>query len=326
MSEPLLTVEGLAIAINGRTVVSDADFELRRGECLGLVGETGSGKSVTCRAIVGLLDRIGGHATAGSLNFDGIDLRALGERGWRALRGRRIGFIPQSSLSGLDPVMTIGRQLMETLSVLRGDGDERQQAVELLERVQMPRVHQQLDAYPHELSGGMKQRVMIALAIAGQPDVLVADEPTTALDVTVQREILDLLTELRIQSKMALVLVTHDLGVVSAVSNHVAVMYAGATVERGATGDVIEHPVHPYTQALVAARPSLIAAGTRLNAVPGHPPDPHDWPDGCRFAPRCPVAIDECRAAFPSIRTLAPDRRIRCVRVGDAPVVAELLT
>ena len=323
MEKPLLSVEGLAIAINGRTVVSDVDFELRRGECLGLVGETGSGKSVTCRAVIGLLDRIGGSVTRGALRFDGMDLRSIGERRWRTLRGRRIGFIPQSSLSGLDPVMTVGRQLMETLSVLRGEGSERRQAIELLEQVQMPRARQLIDAYPHELSGGMKQRVMIALAIAGQPDVLVADEPTTALDVTVQREILDLLTQLRIQSQMGLILVTHDLGVISAVSNRVVVMYAGATVETGTTSNVLERPLHPYTQALLAARPSLIAAGTRLNAVPGHPPDPRHWPGGCRFAPRCPVEMPECREAFPSIRVPASGHGVRCVRVADARAAAE---
>jgi len=317
VSEALLTVDGLAVTIGDREVISDVDFQLRRGECLGLVGETGSGKSVTCRALTGLLERIGGRVTRGRLIFDGADLASVPERRWRDLRGRRIGFIPQSSLSGLNPVMTVGRQLMETIGLLRGGADKRMEALELLEQVQMPHPRESFDSYPHELSGGMRQRVMIALGIAGRPDVLVADEPTTALDVTVQREILDLLSDLQEQSQMGLILVTHDLGVVSAVSDRVAIMYAGATVEAGATADVLEQPAHPYTRALLAARPSLLGVGHRLNAIPGHPPDPREWPPGCRFTPRCPLAVAECSASFPSVGVLEKGQRVRCIRSGE---------
>ena len=319
MSEPLLEVSELAVSIGDREIISAADFELARGECLGLVGETGSGKSVTCRALTGLLPRIGGRVTRGRLTFDGLDLAALGDRAWRDLRGRRIGFIPQSSLSGLDPVMTVGKQLIETVGLLRHDADKREDALELLEQVQMPHPRDAFDSYPHELSGGMRQRVMIALGIAGRPDILVADEPTTALDVTVQREILDLLAGLRERFRMALILVTHDLGVVSAVSDRVAIMYAGATVETGATSTVLEQPAHPYTRALLAARPGALGAGRRLSAIPGHPPDPREWPAGCRFAPRCPLAIAECVEAFPPVDVLDTGQHVRCIRAGVPP-------
>jgi oligopeptide/dipeptide ABC transporter ATP-binding protein len=316
VSETLLSVDGLAVAIGNLEIVSNVDFQLRRGECLGLVGETGSGKSVTCRALMGLLGRIGGRVTRGEVLFDGLDLASISERHWRSLRGRHIGFIPQSSLSGLDPVMTVGRQLVETIRHLRGGGGGRAAALELLEQVQMPHARDALDSYPHQLSGGMRQRVMIALGIAGRPDILVADEPTTALDVTVQREILDLLADLQAQSQMALILVTHDLGVVSAVSDQVAIMYAGATVEAGATTDVLERPAHPYTEALLAARPSLLGVGHRLSAIRGYPPDPREWPPGCRFAPRCPRAIPDCDARLPAVRVLETSQRVRCIRAS----------
>ena len=317
MTEPLLSVEGLAIVIGDREVVSNVQFELGAGECLGLVGETGSGKSVTCRALTGMLGRIGGRVTRGDVRLAGLNLGTLDESGWRRLRGRRIGFIPQSSLSGLNPVITIGRQLVETVKHLRSSTNARADAIELLERVQMPHAREVFDFHPHELSGGMRQRVMIALGIAGAPEILVADEPTTALDVTVQREILDLLLELRQQSGMALILVSHDLGVVSAVSDQAAVMYAGITVEVGPTSEVVERPFHPYTRALLAARPVLAGTGRRLSAIGGHPPDPGDWAPGCRFAPRCPSVLAPCAAQVPSALPLVPGRRVSCIRAAE---------
>jgi oligopeptide/dipeptide ABC transporter ATP-binding protein len=319
MSQPLLKVEDLAVSIGGQEIVSNVAFEIGAGQCLGLVGETGSGKSMTCRVLIGMLPYIGGRVTRGRATFDGIDLTRLNERAWRDLRGRRIGFIPQSSLSGLDPLMTVGRQLTETIAQIGGEGSERAAAEELLDRVQMPHSRHVFDSYPHELSGGMRQRVMIALGISGNPDLLVADEPTTALDVTVQREILDLLADLRRQTQMTVLLITHDLGVVLTMTDSVAIMYAGQTVESGRSAEVLEHPAHPYTQALLAARPSVLATNGRLNSIAGAPPDPKNWPAGCRLAPRCPRCVAACVAAPPAVSVLEGGRSVRCIRsVGSS--------
>lgn len=314
----LLSVEGLGVAIGQRELISNATFYLEPGECLGLVGETGSGKSVTCRALIGMLGRIGARATHGSVLLDSVDLVPLGERTWSRVRGRQIGYVPQSSLSGLDPVQTVGRQLVETLRRLTGSDDCRSEALALLDRVQMPRSKEVFGAYAHQLSGGMRQRVMIALGTAGQPGLLVADEPTTALDVTIQREILDLLAELRRDTQMAVVLVTHDLAVVSSVSDRVAIMYSGNTVEFGPTVDVLSTPSHPYTSALLKSRPSLSAGGRRLYAIPGAPPDPENWPPGCRFAPRCPLAIPECSASPPGTEVVDSNHTVCCIRADEA--------
>jgi oligopeptide/dipeptide ABC transporter ATP-binding protein len=311
---PLVQVDNVAISIGEREVISDLTLKIEPGKCLGLVGETGSGKSVTCRLLTGMLRLLSGRTTAGTASFDGIDLLSLTEREWRQIRGRRIGLIPQNSLSGLDPVMTVGRQLVETLRELRPDEDPRRQAAALLEQVQMPRAREVLRSYPHQLSGGMKQRVMIAFGIAGQPDLLVADEPTTALDATVQREILDLLTGLRAERSMSMIFVTHDLGVVSAISDTVSIMYAGTTIESGPTNEVIGRPRHPYTKALLDARPTLEGSDARLKAIPGIAPEPDSWPAGCRFAPRCTFAVARCNDQLPRLETSGFRRLTRCVR------------
>jgi oligopeptide/dipeptide ABC transporter ATP-binding protein len=316
-TKSLLDVQGAAIAIRSREVASDISFALARGECLGIVGETGSGKSVTCRMLTGMLGVIGGSATRGTALFDGIDLLSLSERDWRRLRGRRIGLIPQSALSSLDPVMRVGDQLIETVRELRPEANSRHEALALMEQVQMPRAREVLRLFPHQLSGGMKQRVMIALGLAGRPDLLVADEPTTALDVTVQREILDLLKRLRVENAMSMIFVSHDLGVVSAISETVAIMYAGTTVEIGSTAEVVREPKHPYTKALLDARPSLAGSGARLRAIAGMPPEPASWPTGCRFAPRCAFAQDRCRASLPPLDLLGVHRRVRCLRAAE---------
>ena len=286
-----------------------------RGECVGLVGETGSGKSVTCRALTGMLRWLGARITRGRVLFGGRDIGAVDERCWRSLHGQHIGFIPQNSLSGLDPVMTIGAQLGETVRHLRGSRPKAPDVLALLAQVQMPHPREVYASYPHQLSGGMRQRVMIALAIAGQPELLVADEPTTALDVTVQREILDLMMDLQQRSRMGLVLVSHDLDVVARVSDQVAIMYAGATVEVGATTDVLAKPAHPSREpsSTPAHRCEASAAAfMQFRATPqtlatGHPVAASRrvarWPllnVKSRFRrPRCPGGAGTCVAFAP---------------------------
>ncbi len=291
---PLLEVTGLDVTLNGLTILSNVALALPRGGSIGLVGETGSGKSITCRALLGLLGRVGGRVERGSIVFDGLSLADADERAWHRMRGRRIAFVPQASLNSLDPVMNVGRQLRGTIHAIDPDADAQRRAVELLEMVHLRQPQTVLKQYAHQLSGGMRQRVAIALALAGAPDLLIADEPTTALDVTVQQRILDLFVELRATTGMALLIVTHDLGVVARVAESLAVMYAGTVVESGDTQRVLADPLHPYTRALLGTLPSARKPGERLISVPGRPPSPGSWPPGCRFAPRCPHAREVC--------------------------------
>jgi ABC-type glutathione transport system ATPase component len=256
MTNVLLAVEELAVDVEGQEILNDVCWDLRRGEVLGIVGETGSGKTMCLRAITGMLPRIGGRITRGRIQFDGNRLEAAGERDWQALRGHRIALVPQSSLGALDPLMRIDRQLGETIRALGQKDGVAERSIDLLRQVELPDTRRILRSYPHELSGGMRQRVMIALALAGRPDVLVADEPTTALDVTVQRSILELFLRLKDEG-LSMILVTHDLGIAETVSDTIAVMYAGATVERGTTEVVLANPAHDYTRALLGARPAL---------------------------------------------------------------------
>ena len=297
--KPLVRVSGLAVAIGDRELLSDIDLELSPGDWLGIAGETGSGKSLTCRALTGTLHLIGGRVTRGSIRLGDVELTALTERGWQHIRGRRVALVPQSSLSDLDPVMRVGRQLTETIRHLDPTPDARARAIELLTRVALHDPEIVYEAYPHELSGGMRQRVMIALAIAGRPEVLVADEPTTALDVTVQKEILELLQSLSRGSGMSVILVTHDLALVEQYADRIAIVYAGVTVEGGATDLVFREPQHPYTTALLDARPHQTKVGNRLVGISGQPPSPSAWPRGCRFAPRCARQTAECAVARP---------------------------
>lgn len=314
----MLTVSDLAITIGDTQLISSVDFTVPTGECLGIVGETGSGKSLTCRALTGLLPQVGGHVTRGRIQLDDLDLTTLPARQWQQHRGRDIAFIPQNSMSGLDPLMRIGRQLEETIQAVGVRTGSRSRALELLDQVQMPRAAEIFTAYPHELSGGMRQRVMIALAIAGTPRLLIADEPTTALDVTVQRSILKLLSELRRDLGMTMVFVTHDLGVVSEVSTSLAIMYAGMTVEVGNTQAVLADPEHPYTRALLMAHPSGARSNGALAAIDGRPPEPTNWPPGCRFAPRCVYRVDACMAAVPARVGDAGDHWARCIHPWDS--------
>lgn len=309
----MLTVRDLAITVNGTELVSFVDFVVPTGECLGLVGETGSGKSLTCRALTGLLPAIGGNVSRGSILLDNDDLANRPQKQWKALRGRDIAFIPQNSMSGLDPLMRIGGQLAETVAAVSPGVDRRRRSLELLDQVQMPRAAEVMNSYPHELSGGMRQRVMIAMAIVGQPRLLIADEPTTALDVTVQKEVLTLLTSLRTELGMTMVFVTHDLGVVAEISSSLAIMYAGMTVEFGPTDRVLERPDHPYTMALLRAHPSSARVGSALTAIGGTPPAPSNWPRGCRFAPRCPYRVDACTVAVPPPSPVEGGGWSRCI-------------
>lgn len=328
MTDALLHASGVAIEIDGRELVSNVDLRLGMGESLGIVGETGSGKSLTCRALSGSLGTIGGRISRGHLSLAGRDLTSS-IPSWNAgLYGRVVSVIPQNSLSSLNPLMRIGNHLVETIKALDGarNMSATDYALELLDRVGLPASQRTLRQYPHQLSGGMRQRVMIALAIAGRPQLLIADEPTTALDVSVQKEILVLLRRLTEEDGMALVLVSHDLGVVSEVAQSIAVMYAGMVVENGPTDRVLRRPRHPYSRALIEARPSL-GSTQRLIGIPGAPATPDAWPRGCRFGPRCQDAKPECHAAVPKVEHISAAHTAACIRVKEvSPFSRELET
>ncbi len=316
--EQLLSVRGLTIAFPaGRgdvTVVSDVSLELAPGEALGIVGESGCGKTVTARALLGLLPG-GGHVTGGSAVLDGRDLTVMTERELSQIRGTSVALISQEPVSSLDPSFRIGSQLAEV--VRRHSGVSRRQArlraAELLEMVQLPEPRELLSRYPHELSGGMAQRVSIALALAGNPRLLIADEPTTALDVTTAAGILGLLADLRQRLGMAIILITHDWGVLADLCDRAVVMYAGQVVESASVEDLYRSPRHPYTEGLLAANPHLAPVGCELPAIPGTVPPPSAWPAGCRFSPRCRYATDECGAAPIPLAATVPGRLTRCI-------------
>ncbi len=319
----LLEVENLDVilktAAGPARAVRGLSFALDRGQTLGLVGESGCGKSLTALAIIGLLPE--NATTAGTVRFDGRDLLELGEDDMCGVRGDRIAMIFQEPMTSLNPLHSIGRQVAEPLRLHRGmaGAEARREAIRLLDRVGLPNAARRLDAYPHQLSGGQRQRVMIAMALSCSPDILIADEPTTALDVTIQGQILDLIAELVDETGMALIMISHDLGVIAETSDRVTVMYGGAAVESGPTVSLFANLAHPYTQGLFAAMPRLgIAEGTRLATIPGTVPDLQDLPDGCTFAGRCPLVIDACRAAPPPPQTLAPDHTAACIRLDEA--------
>jgi oligopeptide/dipeptide ABC transporter ATP-binding protein len=281
--------------------VDHVSFAVRRGETLGLVGESGSGKSVTALSIVRLVAPPG-RIAAGSVTLEDVDLSSLDERAMQRVRGRRIGFVFQEPMVALDPVYTIGQQIAETLRVhgLARGAAARKRAIELLDAVRVPEPARRADEYPHQLSGGLRQRAMIALELCAEPSLLIADEPTTALDVTVQAEILDLLREMRRAFNLSLLLITHDLGVVSEMADRVAVMYAGRIAEMGPVRQVIDAPRHPYTRALLASVPG-VHAGARLQTIAGQVPSIADRPAGCAFAPRCPDRFAACEALPPAV-------------------------
>ena len=314
MSAPLLRMEHLAVEIDGKRALRDVELSVPAGTWVGLVGETGSGKSMTCRTAIGLLPRVGAAIVEGTIRFEGRDVTGLSEQGWSSIRGRRIGLIPQNSFSALDPIQRVGRQAEETVRALDPDADASARVDELLDAVHLRDRAAVRRAYPHELSGGMRQRVMIALALAGRPDLLLADEATTALDVTIERGILSLLRDRQLTDGMALLLITHDLSIIGTLADSVVIMYAGTTVEAGQVDAVFADPRHPYTRALLAARPGSLAKGTRLPAIDGAPPGLGEAIQGCPFAPRCPLVLPECRLSPPPVETVGPGHSVVCFR------------
>ncbi len=316
----LLDITGLTVEFGTERApfkaVDGIDFAIDAGEIVGVVGESGSGKTVTALALMGLID-FPGRVRAKSMVFGGRDLATISDRERRALVGKDIAMIFQDPLASLNPCFTVAFQLMETLRI-HGTDDERRhratrraRALSLLEQVEIPDAAARLDAFPHQLSGGMAQRVMIAMAIACNPRLLIADEPTTALDVTVQAQVLALLTRLQRERNMALILITHDLALVAETAHRVVVMYAGQEVETGPVPGVFETPRHPYTQALLAALPEHNEDNVRLKSIPGMVPGQHDRPTGCLLSPRCTYAVARCRRDMPPMAGSA-DRRVRC--------------
>jgi oligopeptide/dipeptide ABC transporter ATP-binding protein len=324
--QPLLDVRALTtdfvVERGGRRAavraVDGVCLRIGHGETLGLVGESGSGKSMTALSIVGLVPPPG-RVTGGTVIFEGQDLAALGERSLRRVRGARIGFVFQEPMTALNPVFTIGDQIAETLVVHgRAAGSAaRARAIALLDAVRIPDPARCASDYPHQLSGGMRQRALIAAAIACEPPLVIADEPTTALDVTIQAEILDLLADMRERFGLSLLLITHDLGVVARLADRVAVMYAGRIVEEGAAEEVLRAPLHPYTRGLLESRPGTVP-GSRLQAIPGAVPDLAALPTGCAFAPRCAERARECDVRPPDATGAGPGREVRCVRRAGA--------
>ena len=318
---PLLAIEGLTVefpsAKGPLRAVDDVSFHIARGETLGLVGESGSGKSMSALAVIGLVPPPG-RIAAGAVRFDGRDLTGLREKEMRRIRGASVGFVFQEPMTALNPVFTIGSQLVETLaahSIATGRAAE-QKAVELLEAVRLPDPERRLRDYPHQLSGGQRQRALIAMALACNPALLIADEPTTALDVTVQAEILDLLREMKERFGLALLLITHDLGVVAETADRVAVMYAGRIVEQSPVADLFANPLHPYTRGLLGSMPGR-EQGRHLRAIPGVVPPLGALPPGCTFAPRCPDRFEPCDKARPGDAVIGdgpPEsvRRVKC--------------
>jgi peptide/nickel transport system ATP-binding protein len=325
MEQPLLEIEDLAVSFktdDGAVRALDGvSFMLPRGKTVGLVGESGSGKSVTSLAIMGLLPRPPAVIERGAIRFKGRDLTTLDERAMREIRGRHIGMIFQEPMTSLNPVFTVGYQIVEAVrahgKVSRAAG--RARAIELLERVGIPAARERIDAYPHQLSGGMRQRVMIAIALAGEPELLIADEPTTALDVTIQAQILDLLAGLQRDLGMSVLLITHDLGVVAEHVHEVVVMYAGKIVERAPTEALFARPLHPYTRGLMQSVPSFVGnrGRARLATIPGSVPDLSKLPKGCRFRERCSRAQDDCRVDHPPLIPFAGNRSAACIHVDD---------
>jgi peptide/nickel transport system ATP-binding protein len=316
---PLLEVRNLTIRFpmqGGKlsTPVSQVSLRIERGETLALVGESGSGKSLTGLALLGLVPHPGRLGEGSRILLDGSDIAGLSGEAIRAIRGRRIGIVFQDALTSLTPVLTIGSQLSEAITAHRRmkSAAARDAALALLGEVGLPDPAAAFGAYPHELSGGQRQRALIAIALAGQPDLLIADEATTALDVTIQAQVLETLDGLRASRGMAVLLITHDLGIVAGRADRVAVMYAGQIVEEGTTAQVFSAPAHPYTRALFRAIPRLESAALELTPIQGSVPLPDEWLPGCRFQPRCSEALPRCATLEPPVVPLAPGTTSRC--------------
>jgi peptide/nickel transport system ATP-binding protein len=315
---PLVSIDDLTVQFRGdrkwTTAVEGVSFDVGEGDCLGIVGESGSGKSVTALSMLRLHARGTSRFASGTVRYGGKDLLTAPESYLREIRGRDIAMVFQDPMSSLNPVLTICDQISETLRLHQGmsRADARVRAIELLDLVRIADARRRVDEYPHRLSGGMRQRVMIAIAIACRPRLLIADEPTTALDVTIQAQILELLRELRSELGMAVMLISHDLGVIAEFAERVIVMYAGRIVEQAPVDVLFRTPVHPYTEGLMASIPALDGGDGRLYSIPGRIPDPDEPIAGCRFGPRCAHVQEICRVAVPDLTAIGPDHRVRC--------------
>lgn len=329
MSAPLLDIRGLRIALPAvggtpeRVAVANVDLAVGQGEILGLVGESGSGKSLSMLSVMGLLPR--GLQASGSVRFAGEELLGLPERRLRAYRGRRIAMIFQDPMTALNPVLTVGAQITEAIALHQPRLSRRAlraRAIDLMELVAIPAAAARFGQYPHEFSGGMRQRIVIAIAIANEPELLIADEPTTALDVTIQAQIVEILARLRAEKGIAIVLITHDLGLVASLADRVSILYAGRVVERGPIGPIFAAPRHPYTAGLIAAVPAIDRAVDRLHAIPGAPPSLGARPEGCQFNPRCAFAEALCRREDPPVQWFG-EGMVACHRAGAIDLTAE---
>ena len=318
-AEPILRIEGLEIQFSSPLgpvqAVNGVSLDICRGETLGLLGESGSGKSTIGYAILQLLRREGTRITAGRILLEGEDLVQASDRRMQVIRGRLVAMIFQEAMSALNPVYTIGEQIAEVLRHHERASRRaaRRRARELCDLVGMTDPERRLDTYPHQLSGGLRQRAMIAVALACRPKLLIADEPTTALDVTLQAQILELIRDLQRETGMAVLFISHDLGVVSEIADRTAVLYGGRIVEEGATQTLLQRPLMPYTRGLLDSLPQA-ATGRRLSTIPGGVPDPRSLPSGCAFHPRCQSAIDDCAVSAPPIEQVEAGRQVRCIR------------
>jgi oligopeptide/dipeptide ABC transporter ATP-binding protein len=301
------------------SAIEDISFELNAGEILGIVGESGSGKSVTALTIMGLLPQPPARIAAGSVRFVGEELTTASSNRMEKIRGAGISMVFQEPMTSLNPVFTIGEQIMETVRAHErmSASAQRERAIEMLDRVGIPSASERLNDYPHQLSGGQRQRVMIAMSLACRPKLLIADEPTTALDVTIQAQVLDLLMDLRDELGMAIMIITHNMGVIAEVADRVLVMYAGRIIEQSPAADLFNRPQHPYTKGLLACVPTLQQDRHRLIAIPGSLPEPARRPPGCRFAPRCTYRIEACRTAIPPLVMQREDRAVACIRADE---------
>ncbi|MBU9809053.1 dipeptide ABC transporter ATP-binding protein [Rahnella sp. C60] len=317
VGKTLLTVDKLSVHFGDEgtpfRAVDRISYSVKQGEVVGIVGESGSGKSVSSLALMGLID-FPGKVMAEKLEFGGRDLQGMSEKERRQIVGAEVAMIFQDPMTSLNPCYTVGFQIMEAIKVHQGGNKKtrRQRTIDLLNLVGIPDPASRLDVYPHQLSGGMSQRVMIAMAIACRPKLLIADEPTTALDVTIQAQIIELLLDLQQRENMALMLITHDLALVAEAAQHIIVMYAGQVVESAKATEIFRAPRHPYTQALLRSLPEFAADKARLQSLPGVVPGKYDRPNGCLLNPRCPYATDRCRKEEPALRDLANGRQSKC--------------